>query len=647
MQIADAELKKLLIDSGQVKEADLKSAWKEGSKTSLQEAVLKNNLINEKDLTILLAGHSGIPFAELANLKVPRDILFKIPERTARKYQAVLFGTDGNDLPQLAMADPDDFQAVDFISKELGVKPLVYIGTPTDISAVLDQYRGGLSGEIADSVSGSSEEKPAAATEEVSAKDLGEDAPIAKTVNVVLEYAVKSRASDVHIEPREDVVQVRYRIDGVLHETMTLPKNILSAVVSRIKILSNLKIDEHRVPQDGRFKFTMGQKMVSLRVSTLPVMDGEKVVMRLLDESTKAPTLDELGFYGRALASIGENLHKPHGLTLVTGPTGSGKSTTLYSLLTLLNTPGVNISTVEDPVEYRIAGVNQTQVNNVTGMTFANGLRALLRQDPNIIMVGEIRDGETADLAVQAALTGHVVLSTLHTNNAATSLPRLLDMGAEPFLIASTVNTVIGQRLVRRLCQSCRLEFIPEGEEITAIKRSFDLESGLKIASEIKDGKLTEAAADQPAEPEKSAGSKKTIKPINDKPGGKSILDEIAADPNIVDRPLKADPAVEPEAKAAEPPKPATHLKPGQFALYKAGPGCQTCGGLGYQSRIGIYEVLNVSQVIQRMIVGRATASEIQDQAVKDGMLTMQQDGFVKALMGLTTIEEVLRVTRE
>jgi type IV pilus assembly protein PilB len=262
-------------------------------------------------------------------------------------------------------------------------------------------------------------------------------------------------------------------------------------------------------------------------------------------------------------------------------------------------------------------------------------------------MVGEIRDGETADLAIQAALTGHVVLSTLHTNNAATSLPRLLDMGAEPFLIASTVNTVIGQRLVRRLCPDCRVLFVPEGEEITAIKRNFDLESGLKILGEIKDGRPAEPSPVQSAEPSKSDGGKRSIKPINETPGGKSILDEIAADPNIVDRPLKADPADEPKTKTAVPAKEPARLKPGQFTLYKAGGGCQTCGGLGYQSRVGIYEVLNVGQVIQRMIVGRATASEIQDQAVKEGMLTMQQDGFVKALMGLTTIEEVLRVTRE
>lgn len=513
----------------------------------------------------------------------------------------------------------------------------------------------------------------------VSAKDLAEDAPIAKTVNVILEYAVKSRASDIHIEPRENIVQVRYRVDGVLRETMTLPKSILAAVTSRIKILSNLKIDEHRVPQDGRFKFSLGSRQVALRVSTLPIMDGEKVVMRILDESARALTLDELGFTGHALETIVRNLHKPHGLTLVTGPTGSGKSTTLYSVLSMLNTPSVNISTVEDPVEYRIGGVNQTQVNPKAGMTFASGLRALLRQDPNILMVGEIRDGETADLAVQAALTGHIVLSTLHTNNAATTLPRLLDMGIEPFLIASTVNTVIGQRLVRRLCPACKIPYIPEGVELTNIKRDFTLDAALKRYNEIKN--TPEAAPDPvprvvatekpkqieaiiPTERKKG----RVINPDHDIETNKSILDKIAADPNIINRsaeeagqkgvpqmalpplpgpikavekaPVQAGP---PMIKAADP----KDLKDGQFLLYKAGPGCEVCGGASFHGRMGIYEVLEVDQNVSKMIVSHATSDDIQMAAIRGGMLTMQQDGFVKALLGKTTVEEILRVTRE
>ena len=665
MRIADGELKKLLLDSGQVNEAALVEAMpKDGTNETLMANVLKHKLISEKDMTKLYAASLDVPFVELTDVKIPREILLKIPERIARKYQAVLFGSEETSL-QLAMTDPEDFQAADFITKQVGGKLKLYLATASDITTALDQYKGEISSEITKAIKDSSADAEEQA-EKVSAKDLAEDAPIAKTVNVILEYAVKSRASDIHIEPRENIVQVRYRIDGILRETMTLPKPILLAVISRIKILANLKIDEHRVPQDGRFKFSLGSKSVALRVSTLPIMDGEKVVMRILDESTKAQTLEELGFEGRSLDVIGRNLHKPHGMTLVTGPTGSGKSTTLYSVLSLLNTPGVNISTIEDPVEYRISGVNQTQTNAKAGMTFAAGLRALLRQDPNIIMVGEVRDGETADLAVQAALTGHVVLSTLHTNNAATCLPRLLDMGIEPFLIASTVNTVIGQRLVRRLCNVCRIGYVPENTELANVKRDFQLDAALKHFNEMKgnvpavlvDAPVAAAVAPAKIETIEPTEHKKgrVIEPVHDmQPGGSGILDKIAADPNIINRsaaeagapkpvnqpvaslaPAPAAPAVDPKA-----------LKAGQFLLYHPGPGCDACGGGGYMGRMGIYEVLEVTQAVSRMITSHATADDIQIQAIRDGMLTMQQDGFVKALLGQTTIEEVLRVTRE
>jgi len=691
MRISDGELKKILLDSGLVKEQALNDAMpKEGIKEPLQAIVIKKKLISEKDLTKLYAKQMDMPYVELSEIKIPREILLKIPERIARKYQVVLFGTE-EDQFQLAMSDPEDFQAADFITKQVGGKLKTYIATSADILAALDQYKGNISSEITQAIKDSSEN--AESEEKVNAKDLAEDAPIAKTVNVILEYAVKSRASDIHIEPRETIVQVRYRVDGVLRETMTLPKPILAAVISRIKILANLKIDEHRVPQDGRFKFTMGAKTVALRVSTLPIMDGEKIVMRILDESARALTLDELGFTGHALETIVRNLHKPHGMTLVTGPTGSGKSTTLYSVLSMLNTPGVNISTVEDPVEYRVQGVNQTQVNPKAGMTFASGLRALLRQDPNIIMVGEIRDGETADLAVQAALTGHIVLSTLHTNNAATTLPRLLDMGIEPFLIASTVNTVIGQRLVRRLCPVCRVAYVPEGAELTNIKRDFQLDAALKRYNELKgtpgaappDPLAVKATAPVTAAPPAAAAVQDAIVPSEQKKKGrvinpehdiettKSILDKIAADPNIINRSAAdagkpaatpaaptlpaaaASPAttaapaaaVAAPAPAAAPPPDAKNLKAGQFILFRPGPGCDNCTGIGYQGRMGIYEVLEVDEPINKMIVGHATADDIQMSAIRSGMLTMQQDGFVKVLMGRTTIEEILRVTRE
>ena len=387
-------------------------------------------------------------------------------------------------------------------------------------------------------------------------------------------------------------MQVRYRIDGVLKEVNKLPKNVSGALVSRIKILSNLKIDERRVPQDGRFKIKVSGKQYALRVSTLPIADGEKVVMRILDESNQAITLEQLGYWGKSLATIKDAMLQPNGMILVTGPTGSGKSTSLFSVLSELNTPDVNISTIEDPVEYKIPGVNQTQTNAKAGMTFASGLRALLRQDPNIIMVGEIRDTETANLGVQAALTGHLVFSTLHTNNAATCLPRLLDMGIEPFLIASTVKAVIGQRLVRRLCTQCRQQYTPDQTELDSIEKSFN------ITPEVLE-RLHK-------------------------------LDEQAASENIGgDAPLATtDTTI--------------------TTLWKQNPeGCDDCGHTGFRGRIGIYETLGMSNTIQKLITSNATSNDIQDESVKEGMLTMQTDGLIKAFRGATTVEEVLRVTRE
>ena len=365
----------------------------------------------------------------------------------------------------------------------------VHITTTSLLQAALDQYRGNISSELTKVIASEDE---ADVEEEVDESDLAEDSPVAQTVNIIIEYGVKAGASDMHIEPRENFVVVRYRIDGLLREANKLPRKLLGALVSRIKILSNLKIDEHRAPQDGRFKVEVGGQVYALRVSTLPILDGEKVVMRILNESSKAADFTELGFWGTALGDLQQAITQPHGMVLVTGPTGSGKSTTLFSVLSSLNTPNVNISTVEDPIEYHVVGANQVQVNPIAGMTFTNGLRALLRQDPNIIMVGEIRDGETADLAVQAALTGHLVFSTLHTNNAATCLPRLLDMGVEPFLIASTVRVVIGQRLVRRLCVDCRQAFAPDATLTKRLDKAFNLgdNGGIKRIHELEETAL-------------------------------------------------------------------------------------------------------------------------------------------------------------
>ncbi len=596
MRVSDATLASILKKAGKLTDDDLAKLDVEAKKTGkpLQDLVVKHDLVKDDALTQLYAQEVGVPFVKLEPKNISRKTIMLLPERIARQYNAIVFDVKGG-VKQLAMDDPDDVQGIDFIQKYIGANFKLYIATKENILAALDQYREGMSTELGKVIDVQVQEEKKDQDTEVSEADIAEDSPIAQTVNLLLEYGIRAGASDVHIEPREDFVQVRYRIDGVLREANKLPRNVLSALVSRIKILSNLKIDERRVPQDGRFKVVVGGKLYALRVSTLPITDGEKVVMRVLDESNKALTLQELGYWGFSLRSIQEAIKEPHGMILVTGPTGSGKSTSLYSVLSLLNSPSVNISTVEDPVEYRIIGTNQTQVNPKAGMTFVNGLRALLRQDPNIIMVGEIRDGETADLAVQAALTGHLVFSTLHTNNAATCLPRLLDMGIEPFLIASTVRVVVGQRLVRRLCPECKQEYKPEDGELTTLMTMFNIKSKETLS------RLAELEVE---------AAKEGI--------GKDIGDKTSITATSINRLFKAKPD-----------------------------GCDACGHSGYKGRMGIYEVLPVSEPVQQQITSNATSTAIQEEAVKEGMITMQIDGLVKALRGQTSIEEILRVTRE
>jgi len=598
MHIADSLVAELLVRAGKLKEKDVDALIADGHKNKIpvQEIAIKKQMISEKDLTKLYAKEIDVPFVELEGKKLDKMILARIPERTARKYNAVLYAMDG-DVPKLAMDDPDDLQAIDFLQKELGQSMEISIATTKDILAALDDYKGEIGNEISKVVSSeNTEEDPKDQVEET--EDISEDSPIAQTVNLLVQYAIKQKASDVHIEPRENVVQVRYRIDGVLREANKLPRKISGALVSRIKILANLKIDEHRAPQDGRFKINLNGQLYAIRVSTLPIMDGEKVVMRLLNESAKALNLEELGYWGYSMETIRDAIAQPHGIILVTGPTGSGKSTTLYSVLNILNTPGVNISTVEDPVEYKIPGTNQTQVNPKAGMTFVNGLRALLRQDPNIIMVGEIRDSETANLAIQAALTGHLVFSTLHTNNAATALPRLLEMGIEPFLIASTVRVVIGQRLVRRLNPEMRESYNPEPSKAAELKEIFKIKEAIE---QTKQANETAALTDEKKDAKKAGKEEK------------------------------------------QPEQSETKLTLWREKIPEDAP----IGTSGFKGRIGIYEVLRVTEEIERLIVSNGTSNQMQDIAVKDGMVTMQQDGFVKALQGLTTVEEVLRVTRE
>lgn len=598
MRISDSLVEQLLRDANKVTEDQLVGLrdQEKTEKKPLQDIVIRNGIINEKELTSLYAEAIDIPFVEINTKEIPREILKLIPERIARQYKVILFGVDDNGSKMLAMEDPDDVQALNFLQKQLGTDLKVHVTTATIINAALDQYRGNVTSELTKVLS-PEEEEPDDVEEQLDENDLAEDSPIAQTVNLIIEYGIKSGASDIHLEPRDNNVIVRYRIDGVLKEANKLPKKVHSALISRIKILSNLKIDERRIPQDGRFKIQVGSGVFALRVSTLPISEGEKIVMRILSESSKAITLEELGYWGRSLKIINQAMVQPHGMILVTGPTGSGKSTSLFSTLSLLNRPSVNISTIEDPVEYKIPGANQTQVNPKAGMTFAAGLRALLRQDPNIIMIGEIRDTETAGLGVQAALTGHLVFATLHTNNAATCLPRLLDMGIEPFLIASTVRAVVGQRLVRRLCVDCRESHKPNDVELKRITQTFNI-SDSDYMSYIHNLEKEALAAGI----------------------GKTTQKNSTNDLSTTDQ--------------------------GILRVWRASDkGCDSCNHSGYKGRIGIYEVLGNSNNVQRAIVSNATSEAIQKEAVEDGMITMQLDGFVKALRGQTSIEEILRVT--
>ncbi len=598
MRISDALVIGLLKESRKVSDEQIDTLLEQQKteKKPLQDLVVKNSILPEADLTKLYAAKIDVPFVELVPHNLRKEVFNLIPEHIARQYNAILFDIEPNGTRRLAMEDPDDVQAFSFLQKQLGANVKVYIATRSNILAALDQYRSNIGGELNQVIAANDTTEPT--DEEVSEADVAEDSPVAKTVNLIIEYAIKQGASDIHIEPREDFVAIRYRIDGQLRETNQLPKKIIAALVSRIKILSNLKIDERRAPQDGRFKVTFGSGEYALRVSTLPIVDGEKVVMRILDESSKPASLKELGFWGTNLETLEHALTSPNGMILFTGPTGSGKSTSLFSILSRLNQPSVNISTVEDPVEYKIPGVNQVQVNPVAGMTFANGLRALLRQDPNIIMVGEIRDSETANLAVQAALTGHLVFSTLHTNNAATSLPRLLDMGIEPFLIASTVRAVVAQRLVRKLVPESTEIFHPDEATIKRIQAAFDLKGPDDMARIHK----LEMESIQ------------------------SGMEQVLNSSRVV-----------------------AHAEPSTngSTINKLWRMKGQAGAASFHGRLGIYEVLPVNTEIQKLIISNGTSEAIQTEAIKHGMVTMQTDGLVKALQGQTTLEEIMRVTSE
>jgi type IV pilus assembly protein PilB len=570
----------LLTEEGLVTEEVLRTAEDDAAKTNkpLLALLTEQGSVDEELLTHAIAQVSGVPYVNLSNSIIDQDVLSLLPEDIAERFMAVPLAEVQNRLA-VAMIDANNVQAVDYLANLIQRPLKVFMASEAGVRHVLDQYRTDLSS--VDAAAEVSQEEARGESGDI--KTIVQDSPISRALSTILEYAVKSRASDVHIEPLEKTLKIRVRVDGVLREIMQLPKSIEPALVSRIKILSNLKIDEHRIPQDGQFTVKVAAKEVDLRIAISPVVWGEQVVIRLLDKSGNSFDIEQMGYAGRALRAIRKGIKRPNGMVLTSGPTGSGKSTSLYALIKEIKNDTVNIVTLEDPVEYKMDGVNQIQVNSEVGLTFANGLRSILRQDPDIVMVGEIRDAETAALAVQAALTGHLVFSTLHTNSAAGVLPRLLDMNVEPFLIASTVNTIIGQRLVRRV----------------SAKRDTYQSSPIETQNILTTvGHLL--------------------------PRTKADVARVSADLGYKDLPLAGQNA---------------------YTLVKGKDTPQT--PKGYAGRAGLYEVMDVTEEIQGLIVTHATSMEIQHKAVEQGMITMRQDGYLKALQGITTLEEVNRVTSD
>ena len=575
------KLIKLLIDEGLVEKRILDDAEKRAKKEDkpLFSLLTEEGVIDNELLTHAVAQVSGVPYVNLSNSFIDQNILSLLPAEVAERFMAVPLAEVQNRLA-VAMIDANNVQAVDYLANRIQRPLKVFMASEDSVRHVLGQYKADLS-TVSDAAQVSQEEAAIESATEI--KTIVQDSPISRALSTILEYAVKSHASDVHIEPLEKALKIRCRVDGVLREVMQLPKSIEPALVSRIKILSSLKIDEHRIPQDGQFAVNVAGKAVDLRIAISPVVWGEQVVIRLLDKTGNSFDLEDMGYAGRALRSIRKGIKRPNGMILTSGPTGSGKSTSLYALIKESKDDSVNIVTLEDPVEYKMDGVNQIQVNTEVGLTFASGLRSILRQDPDVVMVGEIRDAETANLAVQAALTGHLVFSTLHTNSAAGVLPRLLDMGIEPFLIASTVNTIIGQRLVRRVA--------PKHDAY----QSSPLETQT-IQSTI--GHLLPQSREQ-------------VVPY-------------AQDLGYKDLPLAGQQS---------------------YTLVRGRDTPQS--PRGYLGRAGLYEVMDVTEEIQNLIVKQATSAEIQRMAVQQGMITMRQDGYLKALSGITTLEEVNRVAAD
>ena len=540
---------------------------------SLKALIVTDDMVSHATAVLI-----GVPYVELKNIVLEQDILSRIPREAQVRVTAIPLG-EKDGMLNIAMADVTNVQATDYLSNLVNQPIRVWMSSERGIREMIEKNHGDLSG-VTEAVRETDAE---AANTEKDVKTIVQDSPISKALTTILSYAAKTKASDIHIEPLEDSLIIRCRIDGVLRKIMELPKTVAPALVSRIKILSNLKIDEHRIPQDGQFTVMVDDKEIDLRIAISPVTWGEQVVIRLLDKSGMSMDIEKMGMSGRALRAVLDGIKKPNGMILTSGPTGSGKSTTLYALIQQIKSEEINIVTLEDPVEYKMGGINQIQVNVDAGLTFASGLRSILRQDPDVVMVGEIRDSETASLAVQAALTGHLVFSTLHTNSAAGILPRLLDMGIEPFLLASTLNVVIGQRLVRR---------------ITEKRETYK-------SSEIETEGINSIVGD--------------------------LLPETSADVASVSDDLGY---------------PGLPVKNEEYYMLSKGMNTKETPG-GYKGRAGLYETIQVDEDIQKLIISHATAAEIMRLARSKGTVTMRQDGMLKVLSGITTIDEVNRVASD
>jgi len=584
MYIEEKQLREFITDSGLVARVDLDAAQQEVEQKggSVGDVLISKGKLTEDVLRRMQAYILGIPFVDLKSQKVPFETLSLIPEPIARTHNIVAFKKTDDSL-EVAMLDTDDLSAIDFVKKKVRLKIQPRLTDSESIKSVILQYQKSLKAEFGDIIQKEAatlktiaESEGNSNASESDLKKIAEDLPVVRIVDTLLKHAIIQNASDIHIEPMENQVLVRYRIDGILHDAMVLPKNAQESITARVKVLANLKLDEKRLPQDGRFKVEMTNEKVSFRVSILPTYFGEKTVMRLLRENVSGFTLEHLGFHGEGLERIHAATKSTTGMILTTGPTGSGKTTTLYTILDILNTPDVNISTIEDPIEYQMQRVNQTQVKSEIGFTFAQGLRTLVRQDPDIIMVGEIRDTETASLAVNASLTGHLVLSTLHTNSAAGAIPRFIDLKIEPFLLVSTVNVIIAQRLVRKLADPKEKYFLTKAE-VASLSKTIDME---RVLTALKAEK-------------------------------------------VIDKDLPWE----------------------KIPLYRPQPTKEN--EEGYAGRIGIHEILKVTPTIKDLIIKNATDKDIEIQAKKEGMLTMIEDGLFKAVQGVTTVEEILRVVSE